>query len=169
MQLKSVLAVVLVVSACGPTITVDGKSIPNAPSHVVTAIDKYGLNEYQNRTEIKEYTGIDPKHYEWCAAFVNAVLRESDIPGSESVSEYPLMARSFLKWGEPVTGDPEAGDIIVFPRGEQGWKGHVGFYVGTEFKNDRKYYRILGGNQSNMVNIELYPANRALGIRRQNK
>jgi len=45
----------------------------------------------------------------------------------------------------------------------------VGFYVGTEFKNDRKYYRILGGNQSNMVNIELYLANRALGIRRQNK
>ena len=75
------------------------------------------------------------------------------------------MARSFLDWGKEVE-EPLAGDVIVFPRGTSEWQGHVGFYVGQEIKNKVLYYRILGGNQNNSVNIELYPASRALGIRR---
>tara|TARA_R100001509_G_scaffold148480_2_gene106401 strand:- start:398 stop:898 length:501 start_codon:yes stop_codon:yes gene_type:complete len=164
MQYKVILSAILL-AGCGPTITVDGKAIPNAPEHVVTAIDKYGLNEYQNKTVLKEYVGVDPRYTEWCAAFVNAVLEESGIPGSDSVSDNPLMARSFLEWGKEVK-DPLAGDVVVFPRGRVGWQGHVGFYVGKETRNGVLYYRILGGNQNNSVNIELYPASRALGIRR---
>jgi uncharacterized protein (TIGR02594 family) len=159
MQYKAMLSAFLL-AGCGPTIMVDGKAIPNAPQHVYTAVDKYGLNEYQHRTVIKEYVGIDPRRYEWCAAFVNAVLEESDIQGSES-----RMARSFLDWGEKVQ-EPLAGDVVVFPRGNSEWQGHVGFYVGQETKNGVLYYRILGGNQNNSVNIELYPASKALGIRR---
>ena len=162
MQIVFVLIAILLAS-CGPTIMVDGKAIPNAPDHVYTAVDKYGLNEYQHRTVIKEYVGIDPRRYEWCAAFVNAVLEESNIQGSQS-----LMARSFLDWGYSVD-KPHPGDIVVFPRGTSDWEGHVGFYVGTEIKDNKEYYRILGGNQNNMVNIELYLASKALGIRRTNK
>ena len=144
---------------------VDGNPIPNAPEHIQTALNKYGFNEYQHRTVLREYVGVDPKRTEWCAAFVNAVLNESGIPGSESVSNVPLMARSFLTWGETIQ-DPKAGDLVVFPRGKVGWQGHVGFYVGSIYRNDVEYYRILGGNQNNSVNIEIYPASKALGIRR---
>ena len=73
MQIVFVLIAILLAS-CGPTILVDGKHIENPPQHVYTAVDKYGLNEYQHRTVIKEYVGVDPRSYEWCAAFVNAVL-----------------------------------------------------------------------------------------------
>ncbi len=162
MQIVFVLIAILLAS-CGPTILVDGKHIENPPQHVYTAVDKYGLNEYQHRTVIKEYVGVDPRRYEWCAAFVNAVLEESNIQGSQS-----RMARSFLDWGEEVE-EPLAGDIVVFPRGTSDWQGHVGFYVGTEIKNNKEYYRILGGNQNNAVSIDLYPAKKALGIRRANK
>ena len=62
-----------------------------------------------------------------------------------------------------------AGDIIVFPRGNEGWQGHVGFYLNSVVKNNKTYYRILGGNQNNAVSIDLYPAKKALGIRRANK
>jgi len=156
---------VLFLSACEPTVIVDGNPIPNAPEHIQTALNKYGFNEYQHRTVLREYVGVDPKRTEWCAAFVNAVLNESGIPGSESVSNVPLMARSFLTWGETIQ-DPNAGDLVVFPRGKAGWQGHVGFYVGSIYRNNVEYYRILGGNQNNSVNIEIYPASKALSIRR---
>lgn len=164
MQYKVILSV-LFLSACEPTVIVDGNPIPNAPEHIQTALNKYGFNEYQHRTVLREYVGVDPKRTEWCAAFVNAVLNESGIPGSESVSNVPLMARSFLTWGETIQ-DPKAGDLVVFPRGKAGWQGHVGFYVGSIYRNNVEYYRILGGNQNNSVNIEIYPASKALGIRR---
>lgn len=164
MQYKVILSV-LFLSACEPTVIVDGNPIPNAPEHIQTALNKYGFNEYQHRTVLREYVGVDPKRTEWCAAFVNAVLNESGIPGSESVSNVPLMARSFLTWGETIQ-DPKAGDLVVFPRGKAGWQGHVGFYVGSIYRNNVEYYRILGGNQNNSVNIEIYPASKALSIRR---
>ena len=132
----------------------------NTTEHIDVAEAKLGMNEYQDRTALKQYVGFDPRYTEWCAAFVNAVLEESNIQGSQS-----RMARSFLDWGEEVE-EPLAGDVIVFPRGTSDWQGHVGFYVGQEMKQGVLYYRILGGNQNNSVNIELYPASRALGIRR---
>ena len=110
---------------------------------------------------------VDPVYYEWCAAFVNAVLRVNEIPGSESVSENPLLARSFLQWGEPVE-EPKLGDIIIFPRGNSGWQGHVAFYIRTVEKDGITYFMVLGGNQNDEVSYETYPAGSALGIRRWN-
>jgi uncharacterized protein (TIGR02594 family) len=143
--------------------------IVSAENPALTAYNYYGLHEQDNREELQTLTGIDPVHTEWCAAFVNGVLEESGIPGSESVSEYPLMARSFLTWGEKISKeDINAGDIVVLPRGDASWQGHVGFYVRTIERAGVTYYAILGGNQSNKVSIELYRASRVLGIRRYN-
>ena len=130
----------------------------------VTAVEFLGLNEYQNRNQIKELTGVDPVRTEWCAAFVNAILEMDGIPGSESVSENPLMARSFLSWGDPI--DPEdiqKGDIVIFPRGNSSWQGHVGFFI-QEYNGQ---WIILGGNQDNTVSYKLFNPSRAIGIRRR--
>lgn len=139
----------------------------NTMSTVTTATQYIGLEERQNRQELKELTGVDPVRTEWCAAFVNAILELEDIPGSESVSGNPLMARSFLDWGTRVEKvDVQKGDIVVFPRGNQGWQGHVGFYVQTQVHNGKEYWLILGGNQDNKVRYDLFPVNRVIGIRR---
>ena len=139
----------------------------NTMSTVSAATPYIGLEERQNRKELRELTGVDPVRTEWCAAFVNAILELEDIPGSESVSDNPLMARSFLDWGTRVEKvDVQKGDIVVFPRGNQGWQGHVGFYVQTQVHNGKEYWLILGGNQDNKVRYDLYPANRVIGIRR---
>ena len=69
---------------------------------VVTAQPYIGLEERVHRAELKELLDIDPVRVEWCAAFVNSVLELDDIPGSDSVSDYPLTARSFLTWGDRV-------------------------------------------------------------------
>lgn len=134
---------------------------PGSPVH--SASTYMFKSESKNKDELKELLGVDPSRTEWCAAFVNAMLHENDIPGSESVSDYPLMARSFLGWGTRVK-EPEVGDIVVFERGDEGWQGHVSFYVSTS--QDGKSYYVLGGNQSDMVNLEAYPVRKVLSIRR---
>lgn len=132
----------------------------------LTAMNYYGYNEYTHRTELKTYLGVDPVQTQWCAAFVNSVLEESGIPSNKD-HDYPLTARAYLDWGmriEPT--DIQAGDIVVFPRGNVSWQGHVGFYLRTIERNGKDYYLILGGNQNNKVSVEFYPANKAIGIRR---
>lgn len=151
------------------TIILDGEEVKNPPKHVHVSVEYIGMNEYNDRVAIKNYVGVDPKHYEWCAAFLNAVLQESNMENLHDTNhQAPLLARSFLDWGISVD-IPMAGDIVVFPRGNSEWKGHVGLYLNTVYKNGKEYYRILGGNQNNAVSIDLYLAKKALGIRRANK
>jgi uncharacterized protein (TIGR02594 family) len=161
-------------SACTPSLGIENNIqgetrqtiLVKRNNPTIHAIQYIGLTERADRQELKEYTGVDPVRTEWCAAFVNAVLDETGIEGSASVSDYPLTARSFLRWGINVT-DPQPGDIIVFPRGNSSWQGHVGFYLKTQQINGVDYYLILGGNQNNKVSIVPYRASRALGIRRK--
>jgi uncharacterized protein (TIGR02594 family) len=126
-----------------------------------------GSHQSYDRSQLREFLGVDPVRTEWCAAFVNSVLAAAGIPGSESVHHNPLLARSFLTWGEGVSRENiQPGDVVVFPRGWEGWQGHVGFYVETVWEDDVEYWAILGGNQQNSVSVDLYPASRAIGIRR---
>lgn len=126
----------------------------------------YGLNEEKDRTLLQQLLGVDPVTTEWCAAFVNFILLENELPLSSSDSDYLLTARSFLRWGDEVTENPRKGDILVFTRGDSEWKGHVGFYVSHKEVNGRVIYQVLGGNQSNSVSIEAYPDFKLLSIRR---
>lgn len=152
MRILSVCSLVLV-GACGTTST----------DSVVTAQPYIGLSERQDRGAIREFVGVDPVRTEWCAAFVNAILEKDGIPGSSSVSDHPLMARSFLTWGESVSPeDIQRGDIVIFPRGDRGWQGHVGFYVETQ---DGRWV-ILGGNQYNEVRYDFFKPSRAIAVRR---
>lgn len=132
---------------------------------VFDAVQFIGMHERKDKIELKELLGIDPSKTEWCAAFVNAILNNNNIPGSESVSQYPLTARSFLQWGETVN-EPLLGDIVIFPRGNSDWQGHVGFYIATTTIRGKEYYLILGGNQDNTVSLDYYLSKSALSIRR---
>lgn len=94
----------------------------------------------------------------WCAAFVGAMLNRSGGKGTGL-----LTARSYLDWGVPVDRkDAREGDIVVFTRGNSTWQGHVAFFV----KDNDSTITVLGGNQSNSVNLTNYSSSRLLGIRR---
>ena len=146
----------------GCTVTAD------ETNSVVTAQPYIGLEERVHRKELKELLDVDPVRTEWCAAFVNSVLEIDGIPNLNNQTKYPpLMARSFLYWGGRVdSADIQRGDVVVFPRGTQGWQGHVGFYVDTQIHNGKEYWIVLGGNQKNEVRYDFYLPNRAIGIRR---
>jgi uncharacterized protein (TIGR02594 family) len=74
------------------------------------------------------------------------------------------MARSWLNVGRVVSlEDAVCGfDIVIFERGIDGVSGHVGFYAGMEGNN----IQVLGGNQSDSVNISPYSKDKLLGVRR---
>ena len=170
MRLYQIIVLGLLIGACtvpqGTTRAFERKIISLKTNNpVYKAVQFNGMHERTDRQELKAYTGVDPVRTEWCAAFVNAVLDESGIP-SNSDHTYPYLARSFLEWGVAVD-QPKSGDLVIFPRGSQGWQGHVGFFVSEIEIDGVLYYHILGGNQNNKVSIELYRANSALGIRRQ--
>ena len=133
--------------------------------YVATASAMNGLDEHSARIPLNNLTGVDPAQTEWCAAFVNSILHLHNIQGSESVNKNPLLARSFLGWGISAS-EPRYGDIVVFKRAGSSWKGHVGFYIDTVYKDGVKYYRVLGGNQNNQIGYDEYPTSRLLGIRR---
>ena len=95
----------------------------------------------------------------WCAAFLGAMLHRAGLPHTGK-----LNARSYMNYGVEVDlKDAQPGDIVVFWRGSKnGWQGHVGFFV----KETAQKIRVLGGNQTNMVNEADYGKDRLLGIRR---
>ena len=162
-MVRAILLTVLIlsVSACAKI-----QAITNPPTEPIsTATQKLGWSEKSHRAEIKEFIGVDPVSTEWCAAFVNAVLKEHGLPGSDQYAEHPLLARSFLAWGEEVD-EPETGDIVVFKRGNASWKGHVGFFVTSTYFEGQEYYLVLGGNQDNSVNFSAYPVRKLLSVRR---
>lgn len=133
---------------------------------IVAQAKKYiGLSERSNRKTLGRWLSsklrmrIDPAVTPWCAAFVNAILSEVGLPTSGS-----NLGSSFTRYGRKVS-DPKPGDIVVL-RASRNGRGHVGIYVGMEMRGKRKFVKLLGGNQSNRVQISSYDARRIVAIRR---
>ena len=103
----------------------------------------------------------------WCSAFVNYITWLLRLPRSKS-----LGARSWLQVGIPINlEDAELGfDVVILKRGGENQPGpdvinapgHVGFFVG----GDKDIVLILGGNQSDSVNVSRFFVQNILGIRR---
>lgn len=76
----------------------------------------------------------------WCGLFAAHCIQAAGLP-------FPKMfprAKAWADWGKPCPAT--VGAVVVF--GRQGG-GHVGFLVGESASN----FYVLGGNQSNAVNI----------------
>ncbi|GAG61465.1 unnamed protein product, partial [marine sediment metagenome] len=133
------------------------------------AMEFYGLREIvgaeDNPTIVNWFRDIGHSWVKndetaWCSCFINWLAWKLELEMSTK-----LNARSWLEHGT-VIQKPEIGDVVILWRDSiTSWKGHVGLYAG--FEHDTVY--ILGGNQSNQVNIKGYPSNRVLGYRRLNQ
>ncbi len=78
----------------------------------------------------------------WCGLFIGHVIATT-LP-KEPLPANPLGALQWRKFGKETPAS--LGAILVFSRSGG---GHVGIYVGE----DKSHYHVLGGNQSNMVNV----------------
>lgn len=89
----------------------------------------------------------------WCGTFVAHVMQKHKLP----LPPIAVRASQWGNWGRKLIG-PRYGCILVFTRNGG---GHVGFYVGE----DTTHYHVLGGNQSNSVNIMRIAKNRLTEMR----
>jgi uncharacterized protein (TIGR02594 family) len=125
----------------------------NAPPWFEAARKEIGTRELpENRgPAIRRYIALakcgsegDP----WCAVFANAMLESVGVAGTRSA-----MARSFEHNHNffKLTA-PALGCIVTFWRGQRSQGlGHVGFYNGEI----GDYISTLGGNESDMVRVEM--------------
>lgn len=88
----------------------------------------------------------------WCGTFVAACVQVAGHP----VPKHWYRARAWAQWGRPSPA--RLGAVAVFSR--RGG-GHVGFLIGES----ATHFYVLGGNQSNMVNIAPISKDRLLSIR----
>ncbi|HKB41541.1 MAG TPA: TIGR02594 family protein [Gemmataceae bacterium] len=127
------------------------------------ALPEMGTKEYAGAADnprIVEYlssTNLGPSDQSndetpWCSAFVNWCVEKAGYEGTDSA-----WAKSWLTWGKNLA-KPRRGCIAVFKR-EGG--GHVGFYIGKTSTG----IKVLGGNQSDEVNISTRLASTLLGYR----
>ncbi len=91
----------------------------------------------------------------WCGDFVAMVMKKCGF----GVPKTFYRAKDWATWGQSLRTDRlSPGTILVF--GRDGG-GHVGFY----HAEDLTHYHVLGGNQSNSVNIMRIAKNRLIAAR----
>ncbi len=134
-----------------------------APRLLVEGLKTYGTYEFPGAksnpvimawAEETKAKGFTADSIPWCGLWMAVVAKRAGwtVPGN------PLWALNWANFGQGVK-KAMLGDILVFKR-EGG--GHVGLYVGE----DTSYYHVLGGNQSDNVNVTRIAKARAYAIRR---
>ena len=122
------------------------------PPWMEEMLRRKGLHEDTDHHELKTWLKsagkfVDPAETPWCGDAVETAILRS-LPDA-IVPADPMAAISWLRFGVELE-EPSKGAIMVFWRGDpSSWKGHVGFYAGE----DDLHYFILGGNQSNEINV----------------
>lgn len=91
----------------------------------------------------------------WCGLFMRVIAKRAGKPWGK---ENSLWALNWAKFGTNA-GQPCLGDVLVFTRNGG---GHVGLYIAE----DKLYYHVLGGNQSNSVSITRIDKKRLYAARR---
>jgi uncharacterized protein (TIGR02594 family) len=98
--------------------------------------------EYHSKTLLAATSDEVP----WCSSFVNWCMDKAGYKGTNSAA-----SRSWINWG--IETEPKLGAIVILQRGDAKLKqGHVGFVVNL----DPIFVHVLGGNQSNSVNVSRY-------------
>jgi len=132
------------------------------------ALDFYGLKEIpgpENNPTIMGwfkdlgFNWVQGDETSWCSCFINWLAMDLGLERSGK-----LDARSWMRAGSQVD-HPEKGHVVVLWREDiDSWKGHVGLFI----RKDANNIWVLGGNQSNSVNISPYPKDRLLDYRELN-
>lgn len=91
----------------------------------------------------------------WCGLAVSVAALRAAWPHKPLGNA--LWARNWAEW-EALAKTPKLGDVLVFSRGTG---GHVGLYVGQ----DDTCFHVLGGNQSDAVNIKRIDRSRLIAAR----
>lgn len=128
------------------------------------------LEVWDSRLGIKEVPGkgSNPIILDWCKAIGWESIRDDDVAwcatsmcSAALEAGLPMpphnarpAARSWLTMGVGVkVEDAREGDIVVWPRGNSSWQGHVNMVRHVRKVGDKVEVRCIGGNQANAVTL----------------
>ena len=133
---------------------------PLTASHqiVLGMLEYYGMKEEPGPASntnlldiLRQYLGwaSDDSTLSWCSILLDHVAKTHNIERPHSPA-----AVDWKKVGSEIDPDEmEMGDVLVFYRDqEKNWQGHVGVFISHSERDG--YIWLLGGNQSNQVNIQ---------------
>jgi uncharacterized protein (TIGR02594 family) len=104
--------------------------------------------KYHATTSLQAKTDETP----WCSSFVNWVLKQVDIEGTNSAA-----AASWLKWGKSSPARAGAITVLRNDKAANSSLSRSGNHVGFLVKVTATHFLLLGGNQSNQVKLSRYP------------
>lgn len=144
--------------------------VADLPWVIAEGLKEYGVFEWkgaENNPKIlawaDEVGGWERNYYTkdsipWCGLYVAVIAKRAK---KEVVKNY-LRAMSWANFGKAINPDQAGlGDVLVFSRNGG---GHVGFYIAE----DKTHYHVLGGNQSDQVNIRRIAKSRLYSVNRPN-
>jgi len=118
-----------------------------------------GVHEKKNPEIVRQYhrsAGLNlSAHEAWCGSFANYVVNRAGFQGPAN----PARAKNWEAWGN-ATDKPAPGCVVLVER-NAGSGRHVSFFV----KEDANNVYLLGGNQSNSVQVSKYPKSKLVGYR----
>ncbi len=122
---------------------------------------KAGLHEVKDNAVLSAWLKIgkwlgNPKDLPWCGDAVETCIAKT-LP-TECLPANPFFAQNWARFGR------DAGGPIVGSIGVIAWTpstGHVGLVAGV----DGNRVNMLGGNQSNMINVSSFPRNKFIAFR----
>jgi uncharacterized protein (TIGR02594 family) len=150
MKLKAILmAVGLIAATMSGTAPVEASIISQARAY-------QGLHERMHTKRLKKLLGVNPISTPWCGAFTGMLVRKV---GKAPPASYRI-ARSWLRYGSKTKlSNARPGDIVVVRTGR-------GYHVGIFVSKTKGFVNLIGGNQSNRVQISRYPTRSIAAVRR---
>jgi uncharacterized protein (TIGR02594 family) len=87
----------------------------------------------------------------WCSSFVNWCLQQAGIIGTNSAA-----AKDWLNWGQSTDAHPGAIAVIYNPAAANSRLSRSGNHVGFLVEETATHFILLGGNQSDRVQVSSY-------------
>lgn len=132
-------------------------TVTPASAELLSQAQRYsGLHESKNNQTLRGILGVNPTATPWCGYFLNYVATKA---GRNPPKSFAL-ARSWTSFGYAVPlNDAKPGDVVVLRTGKR-------YHAGILKRLSGKTAEILGGNQSNRVQVSQFSRKQIVSVRR---
>lgn len=141
----------------------EGPPQENMPPWMAELYRRKGLHEVRDNKKLSDWLRIgkflgDPAKLPWCGDAVETAMVKT-LP-AEPVPNNPFWAQAWATFGVDA-GGPKVGAVGVIRWNPNA--GHVGFVA--DYDAARRRVSLLGGNQSDMINLSWYALDRFIAFR----
>ena len=132
-------------------------TVTPASAELLSQAQRYnGLHESKNNKTLRNILGVNPRSTPWCGYFLNHIATKA---GRKPPKSFAL-ARSWTSFGYAVpVKDAKPGDVVVVRTGKR-------YHAGVLKRLSGKTAEILGGNQSNRVQVSNFSRKQIVSVRR---